>query len=92
MKVLVKSTNCKQVVSKKSGVTYFFQTAALDNGTDFPRPFEILLDDPKKAYAPGEYTFGPDAVYVDNGGKLAISPRLVSLAAAAQKPTAVRTA
>ncbi len=79
MKVIVKSTNCKQITSKKNGVMYFFQTAALDNGTDFPSPFEILHDDPKKAYAPGEYQFGPDAIYVDRSGKLSVSPRLVPM-------------
>jgi len=80
VKVLIKSTACKEVTSKKSGVKYFFQTAALDNGHDFPQPFEVLLDDPKKAYAPGEYQFAADAVYVDRGGKLSISARLVPLA------------
>jgi hypothetical protein len=80
MKVVIRSINLKQIVSKKTGVQYWFQGAALDNGQDFPHPFDVMLDDPKKAYAPGDYTFGPDAVYVKDG-KLAISARLVPLAA-----------
>jgi len=92
MKVLIRSQQLKEVVSRKAGprqgTVYFFQQAALDNGTDFPHPFEIIHDDPKKAYPPGEYTFAPDAIYVAqngaNAGKLSVSPRLVPIA----KPTA----
>lgn len=81
--VEVKSTNLKEITSQKNGRKYFFQTAALANGDDFPRPFEILHDDPKKAYPPGRYEFASDAVYVDKNGKLSVSARLVPM-----KPTA----
>ena len=85
MQVLIRTTNLRTVTSKKTGVQYFLQTAALDNGTDFPSPFDVFLDDPKKAYAPGSYTFGPDAIYVDKQGRLAVSPRLVPVAKPAAK-------
>lgn len=81
MRVLIRSSETRQQASRKTGVAYFFQKAALDSGDDFPHPFEIIHDDPKKAYPPGEYDFAPDAIYVGqsgvNAGRLSVSPRLV---------------
>jgi hypothetical protein len=82
-KVVIKSTNLKQITSKKTGVLYFFQTAGLDDGTDFAQPFEILHNDPKNVYAPGDYTFADDAIYVKDG-KLQVSGRLKPLIPAAR--------
>lgn len=83
--VHVKSATLKEITSQKNGRKYFFQNAALANGDDFPHPFEILHDDPKKAYPPGRYRFADDAIYVDRGGKLSVSARLVPIAAASAK-------
>lgn len=81
MRVLIKSTSCRELHSKKTGQAFFIQTAALETGDDFPRPFDILHDDLKKAYPPGLYEFAPDAIYVGTSGlkagKLLVSPRLV---------------
>lgn len=85
MKVLIRSNQLREVKSQKTGQLYFIQSAALESGLDFPKPFDIMHDDWKKAYVPGEYTFAPDAVYVDRNGRLAISPRLLALV----KPAAV---
>lgn len=79
MRVLIKSAVCKEITSAKNGKHYFFQSAALEVGDDFPRPFEILHDDPKKAYPPGPYEFASDAIYVGRDGKLSVSPRLVPI-------------
>ena len=79
-KVIVRSTNCSSFVSKKSGVQWFQQSIALDNGADFPQPTNLLLDDPKKALPPGEYVFAPDALYVnDNGDIVADKRKLVPI-------------
>jgi len=85
LEVHVKSVNLKEVTSKKNGQRYFFQTAGLVNGDDFPHPFELLHDDPKKAYPPGRYRFADDAIYVDRGGKLSVSARLVPVTTTAAK-------
>lgn len=79
MKVLIRSTDLRDLRSKKTGQAFFIQTAALDNGSDFAHPFDILHDDPKKAYPPGEYVFAADAIYVSRDGKLSVSPRLVPI-------------
>lgn len=85
MRVLIKSSMCKEVISAKNGKHYFFQTAALDTGDDFPRSFEILHDDQKKAYPLGQYEFAPDAVYVSRDGNLSVSSRLVPMKSSAPK-------
>lgn len=77
MRVLIKSTDLRDLRSRKSGQAFFIQTAALEAGQDFPKPFDILHDDPKKAYPPGVYRFADDAVYVSRDGKLSVSARLV---------------
>lgn len=78
MRVLIKSANTRDLVSRKSGQAFLIQTAALESGNhDFPQPFDILHDDKGKVYPPGVYTFAADAIYVSRDGKLSVSPRLV---------------
>ena len=84
MKVLVKSTHLREVRSAKTGKVYYVQTAALDAGDDFPKPFDVLHDDAKKAYPVGAYSFAPDAVYVSRDGKLSVSARFVPIAGTAK--------
>jgi hypothetical protein len=80
MRVLIKSTNLRDLKSRKTGQAFFIQSAALESGGhDFPQSFDILHDDPKKAYPPGAYEFAPDAIYVSRDGKLSVSPRLVAI-------------
>ena len=79
MRVLIKSAATRELQSRKTGKVYFIQHAALESGDDFPRPFEILHDDQKKAYPPGAYEFASDAIYVGRDGKLSVSPRLVPM-------------
>lgn len=78
MRVLIKSSNTRDLVSRKSGQHFLIQTAALETGNhDFPEPFDILHDEKSKVYPPGVYTFAPDAIYISRDGKLAVSARLV---------------
>ena len=84
-KVIVKSATLREVASKKTGALFFIQSAALEQGEDFPKPFDILHDDRKKAYPPGEYVFDATAIYVSRDGKLSVSPRLVPLSKPAAK-------
>lgn len=86
IKVLVRSASLREIRSRKSGQLWFAQHAALDNGDDFAKPFDVLHDDAKKAYPPGEYTFANDAIYVSRDGKLSVSPRLVPLGKPAVPP------
>jgi len=44
----------------------------------FPERFEVVLPKGQElAYAVGDYTLHPSAIYVDRSGRLACSPRLV---------------
>lgn len=95
IKVIVAQTTVRELkgVSKTTQRPYHmrFQTGyagTVDkdgNTPPYPEKFEISLDTDQPAYAPGEYTLHPSAVYVDRDGRLAISPRLTPLP---KKPTA----
>ena len=71
--------------SAKSGKAYAlrFQTVyahTVDRDgvvAPFPEKLEVILDTGAQPYAPGDYTLHPSAVYVDQNGRLACSPRLV---------------
>lgn len=101
IKVSVTSTEVRNQSgnAKASGKPYSlnFQTVWMHthDRTGKPNPFpekvEIILDKNDQGaalfYPIGEYTLTPESVYVDRGGNLAISPRLVPL-----KPKAVAAA
>jgi len=85
-KVIIRSTNVREMHSKRTGQVFFMQSAALDNGHEFPSPFDLFIEK-DKAYQPGEYLLPGDAIYVDRQGRLAVSARnLIPLAAPAGAP------
>lgn len=93
LKVTVVSPELRRqpYVSKKTGqpAELFFQTAyvhtvdAKGTPAPFPEKIEFIADRDErgevKAYARGEYTLHPSAVYVDRDGRLAASMRLTPL-------------
>jgi hypothetical protein len=58
----------------------------------YPTKVEVMLPKDKDGaalfYAEGNYQLHPSSVYVDQNGRLALSPRLVALAAPPAKPGA----
>ena len=101
IKVSVTSTEVRNQSgnAKATGKPYSlnFQTAYFHthdrngNPNPFPEKVEIILDKNEQGaalfYPVGEYTLAPASVYVDRGGNLALSPRLVPF-----KPKAVAAA
>lgn len=89
IRVTVAQTTVRELkgTSKNTGKPYHmrFQTGyahTVDkdgNTPPYPEKFEISLDQDQAAYAPGEYTLHPSAVYVDRDGRLAISARLTAI-------------
>lgn len=66
--IIIKSANSAvRTVPRKDGTKMQFneQTAAIESGDEFPRPFKITLDDDQKPYPPGRYYVDP-ASYVVN--------------------------
>ena len=53
------------------------------NPNPYPEKVEIILEKSEQGaalfYPVGEYTLAPNSVFVDRGGNLSISPRLVPL-------------
>lgn len=53
------------------------------NPNPFPEKVEIILEKNEQGaplfFPVGEYTLAPNSVYVDRGGNLSISPRLLAL-------------
>src|SRR5438045_7264339 len=50
------------------------------DGPAYPEKFEIVLPKGKsEPYAKGDYTLHPSALYVDQKGRLSVSPRLTPL-------------
>jgi len=80
-------------VSKTSGKPYAMriQTAyahTLDkdgNPPPFPEKFEVILDKDAQPYPVGDYTLSPSALYVDQNGRLACTPRLTPIKALATR-------
>ncbi len=87
-KILIRSpaVNERHIVTKDGRhMTFREQSAALDNGSDFPQPFKLNLDADQLPYKPGEYLVDPVSFYVDGKfGKLSIG-RLRLLPAAPAK-------
>lgn len=66
--------------------TAWFHTIGRDGTpSPFPEKAEVILDratdsrPEQPSYAPGEYTLHPSAVYIDQNGRLALSPRLTPI-------------
>ena len=89
IRIIVAQTTVRELkgVSKNTGKPYHmrFQTGYAHttyrdgNTPPYPEKFEISLDADQPAYAPGDYTLHPSAVYVDRDNRLAVSARLTPL-------------
>lgn len=94
IKVQITSTNVRRMQgnAKATGKPYdmSFQDAWMfltdRDGKPDPYPTKVEVNLPKDKdgaalfYPEGNYQLHPSSVYVDNGGRLALSPRLVALA------------
>ena len=92
-KIIVRSTavNERHITTRDGRqMTFREQSAALDNGQDFPQPFKLNLEQDQPAYKAGEYTLDPSSLYVDGKyGKLAIGrPKLILITASAARTAA----
>jgi len=92
IKIAITSPDIREMkgVGKVSGKPYHMriQTAhafTVDPATgavaEFPDKFEIALDADQPAYARGNYTLSPSAVFVGRDGRMEVRPRLVPVAA-----------
>lgn len=75
-KIIVRSrnVNVRTITSKRTGqhITFREQRAALDNGADFPQPFNVNLDDDQQPYPEGDYTIDPACLVVGEFDRLGI--------------------
>lgn len=81
--IIVKSANSAvRTITKRDGTKISFneQTAAIECGEEFPRPFKITLDENQKPYAPGVYYIDPASFNVNKydglefGRRVTLSP------------------
>lgn len=96
IKVQITSTNVRRMQgnAKATGKPYdmsfqdawMFLTDRDGNADPYPTKVEIILPKDKDGaalyYNAGFYQLHPSSIYVDQGGNLALSPRLVALAPA----------
>lgn len=75
IRVLVKSDNVSQRngTGKAAGKVFRHQSGGLDNGTDFPQPCRIPLDEHQPPYPPGVYTLTPASFYAGQYGDIEVS-------------------
>jgi len=76
MKVIIKSDNVQvRSGTSKAGKAYTARTQAggLDNGSDFPSPIRINLDEHQPPYPPGEYVFTDDSYTTNEFGDPVLS-------------------
>ena len=52
------------------------QTAAIDVGEEFPRPFKLTLEPDQKPYAPGHYCIDPASLVVNKYDALELGRRI----------------
>lgn len=77
--ILIKSANSAvRTINRKDGTKMQFneQTAAIECGEEFPRPFKITLDDDQKPYAPGAYYIDPACFVVNKYDGLEMGRRV----------------
>jgi hypothetical protein len=68
MRILIKHAAFNErTITTKDGrrMTFREQSAALDNGQDFPQPFAVNLEVDQPPYPAGEYVLDPSSLYVD---------------------------
>lgn len=57
-------------------ITFREQKAAIEDGEDFPRPFNVQLDDDQRPYPPGVYQLNLSSVEVNEYGGLKFGRRV----------------
>lgn len=102
IKVQITSTAVRRMQgnAKETGKAYdmsfqdvwLFLTDRDGKADPYPTKYELMLPKDKDGaalyYAEGNYQLHPSSVYIDQKGRLALSPRLVALTAPAAKQSA----
>jgi hypothetical protein len=67
--IIVKSANsvARKITNRNTGTVTVFneQTAAIECGEEFPRPFKLRLKDDQRPYPPGAYYIDPTSFRVN---------------------------
>lgn len=76
--VIKTAASAVRTITKRDGTKISFteQTAAIDCGDDFPRPFRFNLDEGQQPYKPGRYYIDPSSFEVGDFDALKIGRRV----------------
>lgn len=78
--IIVRSinTSVKTIPAKgdRAQMQFTEQTAAIDLGEEFPRPFKLTLDPDQKPYAPGTYFVDPSSFVINKYDALELGRRV----------------
>ena len=78
--IVIKSANSSvRTIPARNGkpaLHFNEQTAAIETGEEFPRPFKITLDENQKPYAPGYYYVDPASFVVNKYDGLELGRRI----------------
>ena len=61
----------------RAAITFKEQSAAIECGEDFPKPFKITLADDQPPYPPGDYIVDPSSFQVGKYDNLEVSRRVL---------------
>lgn len=87
--ILIKSANSAvRTINKRDGTKISFneQTAAIECGEEFPRPFKVTLEENQKPYQPGYYYVDPASFVVNKYDSLELGHRVKLLPMPAPAP------
>lgn len=88
--IIVKSANSAiRTITKGDGTKISFteQTAAIECGEEFPRPFKVQLEENQKPYPPGVYYVDPVSFQVNKYDGLELARRVKLAPMPAPAPT-----
>lgn len=76
--VIKTASSSVRTITKRDGTKVQFneQTAALEVGEDFPKPFKFTLDDNQPPYAAGRYMIDPASLEVGDYDALRVGRRV----------------
>lgn len=85
--VIKTAASAVRTITKRDGTKVQFneQTAALEVGEDFPKPFKFTLDDNQQPYPPGRYMLDPASLEVGDYDALKVGRRVKLLPLPASK-------
>jgi hypothetical protein len=78
--IIIKSANSAvRTIQRKDGTKVQFneQTAAIESGGDFPRPFRFTLDENQAPYPQGHYSLDASSFEVGDFDSLRVARRIV---------------